>query len=120
MPTEVTQDILDLSAGIIGGSFGVVGTLVALEFKKMEVRERAQCPYCIGTGQLTCATCLGCGVVTSTREDGVAMQQSCPDCEGTGYTTCINCKGDGRLVPTMLDTSVSRDPESELDDIGMT
>ena len=46
--------------------------------------------------------------------------QSCPDCEGIGHVTCINCKGDGKLVPTMLDAAVSRDPESELDDIGMT
>jgi len=36
------------------------------------------------------------------------------------FITCVNCKGDGRLVPTMLDTSVSRDPESEFEDIGMT
>ena len=128
MPTEVAQDILDVSAGVIGGSFGVMGTLVALEFKKMEVRERAQCPYCIGTGHLTCATCLGSGVVTCTREivgeNGMVTlsvtKQSCPDCNADGYITCVNCKGDGRLVPTMLDTSVSRDPESELDDIGMT
>ena len=42
------------------------------------------------------------------------------DCEGIGHVTCINCKGDGKLVPTMLDAAVSRDPESELDDIGMT
>jgi hypothetical protein len=79
----------------------------------------AQCPYCVGSGHLTCATCLGCGTMTILAVRKGAMQ-SCPDCEGIGHVTCINCKGDGKLVPTMLDAAVSRDPESELDDIGMT
>jgi hypothetical protein len=42
MPTQATQDLLDISAGVIGGSIGVMGTLAALEVKKNEVRERAQ------------------------------------------------------------------------------
>eukprot|EP00614_Pseudopedinella_elastica_P014940 CAMPEP_0172583878 /NCGR_PEP_ID=MMETSP1068-20121228/3415_1 /TAXON_ID=35684 /ORGANISM="Pseudopedinella elastica, Strain CCMP716" /LENGTH=53 /DNA_ID=CAMNT_0013377831 /DNA_START=463 /DNA_END=624 /DNA_ORIENTATION=- len=46
-------------------------------------------------------------------------QQSCSCCDASGQVTCVNCKGDGRLVPTMLSSTASRDPESELEDIGM-
>jgi hypothetical protein len=35
------------------------------------------------------------------------------------YITCINCKGDGRTVPIFLNKQTSRDPESELEEIGM-
>ena len=116
IPPEVAQDIYDISAGVAGGSIGVVGTLFALEFKKYEVRRRSQCPYCLGTGHLTCAVCLGDGYVLGQN----GARQSCPECEGVGHITCVNCKGDGKLVPAMLDTAISRDPESEFDDIGMT
>jgi DnaJ-class molecular chaperone len=114
--------VLDLTAAFGGGTIGVLGTLAALELKKKEVKERSQCPYCSGSGQLTCATCLGGGTVMLAGRAGssAGSKQSCPSCEGNGYITCVNCKGDGKVVPTMLDGTVSRDPESELEDIGMT
>ncbi len=131
---------MDLAAASAGGTIGIVGTLAALEMKKKDVKEKAECPYCTSSGHLTCAVCLGGGTLLSGQGS-----QFCGNCEGSGcgqnfpfsfnfsnimnvillkncenrFVTCVNCKGDGRLVPTMLDSSVSRDPESELEDIGM-
>lgn len=144
---KVAQDILDLAAAGAGGTIGVIGTLGALEMKKREIKQRAECPYCASSGHLTCAGCLGVGTVRATSSSNFSSRQSCPRCEGTGSVTCVNCKGylpvtiimtnliieiliilndalhiaqgDGRLVPVILDTALSRDPESELEDIGM-
>mmetsp|Transcript_29631 Transcript_29631/g.60554 ORF Transcript_29631/g.60554 Transcript_29631/m.60554 type:complete len:158 (-) Transcript_29631:247-720(-) len=119
--TQVAQDVMDLTSAFGGGTIGVVGTLATLQMKKREVKQRSQCPYCTGCGQLTCAKCLGGGSVTMVTGTGsVGAKQSCPSCDGNGFITCVNCKGDGRIVPTMLDGTVSRDPESELEDLGMT
>ena len=43
----------------------------------------------------------------------------CPMCNGQCVHSCENCKGRGRFIPTMLDARVSRDPESELEEIGL-
>ena len=40
-------------------------------------------------------------------------------CGGRTVHTCENCKGRGRFIPTMLDARVSRDPETELEEIGL-
>ena len=36
-------------AGFIGGSVGAIGTLIATNIKRGEVKERLNCPYCEGT-----------------------------------------------------------------------
>mmetsp|Transcript_4796 Transcript_4796/g.11278 ORF Transcript_4796/g.11278 Transcript_4796/m.11278 type:complete len:155 (-) Transcript_4796:276-740(-) len=112
----IAQDILDATSAIGGGTIGVVGTIVALELKKREIKKKAECPYCLGGGFLTCAQCMGGRTVIMKSGGG---QQSCSCCDASGQVTCVNCKGDGRLVPTMLSSTASRDPESELEDIGM-
>ena len=40
-------------------------------------------------------------------------------CDGQKVHTCENCKGRGRFIPTMLDSRISRDPESELEEVGL-
>lgn len=49
---------------------GVVGTMVALEVKMRRVNERSKCPYCSGSGQLTCARCYGQQTVSYRTADG--------------------------------------------------
>mmetsp|Transcript_40653 Transcript_40653/g.53534 ORF Transcript_40653/g.53534 Transcript_40653/m.53534 type:complete len:201 (-) Transcript_40653:242-844(-) len=105
--------------GLAGGAIGVMGTLFALEFKKQKVQKRSECPYCNGQGHLQCTACLATGVVEIMTADGMTKSYGCGYCEGTGHITCVNCKGDGRAVPLMLNRKASRDPESEMEDIGI-
>jgi hypothetical protein len=116
LATQVAQDLLDLASAGVGGTIGVLGTLGALMLKKREVKDRSECPYCASSGHLTCALCFGGGTLVASA---VKSRQTCVNCEATGFVTCVNCKGDGRLIPIILDSSISRDPESELEDIGM-
>jgi DnaJ-class molecular chaperone len=69
----------------------------------------------MGTGAITCARCLGSGVVMNAAGESAP----CPMCNGQCVHSCENCKGRGRFIPTMLDARVSRDPESELEEIGL-
>ena len=99
---------------------GVVMTLIAIELKKKAVTKDNLCPYCVGSGQLTCAQCCGTGtLVMSNQETGKEVSMACPMCGGRAQITCINCKGDGRSTPVMLDRKASRDPETEMEDVGM-
>ena len=87
----------------------------AIEAKKVKTLKSKQCPYCMGTGAITCARCLGSGVVMNAAGESAP----CPMCNGQCVHSCENCKGRGRFIPTMLDARVSRDPESELEEIGL-
>ena len=49
----------------------------------------------------------------------LADGSECPACEGRKVHTCENCKGRGRFIPMMLDSRISRDPESELEEVGL-
>ena len=90
--------------------------MFALEIKKGKMEERENCPFCTA-GRLTCATCQGEGtMLVDGAEDTVV---SCPVCEGSGNVVCVICGGDGRAVPAMLQTKPSRDPESDLEDVGV-
>jgi len=89
------------------------------------VNERSKCPYCSGSGQLTCARCYGLQKIKLRRgaegggEGGRIEEEPCPSCLGVGTVVCINCKGDGLAIPVMLDKKVSRDPETRLEEYGM-
>jgi len=85
--------------GFIGGSVGVVGTLISTMVKKTEVKDRLKCTYCDGTGQILCGHCLGAGTLTTMSETGAVTTIQCPNCEGTGTVVCINCQGSGLSVP---------------------
>jgi len=87
------------------------GSVIAIEAKRVKVKKSKQCPYCDGAGTITCAHCLG----TLVAADG----SPCHVCEGRGVHTCENCKGRGRAVPLMLDARISRDPENELEEVGV-
>ena len=99
-----------LASAFLGGTVGAVGSVVAIEAKRVKVKKSKQCPYCDGTGAIACAACLGTGLT-----DG----EPCRLCGGRTVHTCENCKGRGRFIPTLLDARVSRDPETELEELGL-
>ena len=88
--------------GFIGGTVGVVGTVLATQKKKAEVKDRLTCVYCGGSGTIKCGTCAGTG---SLLAEGVtefhegAATQACGTCEGTSHVVCINCQGSGLNIP---------------------
>ena len=88
--------------GFIGGSVGVIGTVVSTMIKKNEVKDRIKCNYCEGSGQIVCGHCLGLGTLSVLSEvDGAPRVTTvqCPNCEGSGTVVCINCQGSGLSVP---------------------
>jgi len=98
--------------GFIGGSVGVVGTVISTMIKKEEVKDRLKCVYCDGSGQILCGHCLGMGEVRG---------EDCNTCESTGTVVCINCQGSGMSVPEEF-FQVMGDPEvgfTEEDYIGL-
>lgn len=104
--------------------------LALTKIKINQVKELTACPYCRSSGQLPCATCYGVGSVTIPDVDTATLAASgssgvvttttrtCPSCRGKTFISCVNCKGDGRGVPLFLNKKVSRDPESEIEDVG--
>lgn len=103
--------------------------LFFFQLKINQVKELTACPYCRSTGQLPCATCFGVGSVSipdmvtssglaATATTTTTTTLTCPCCRGKTFITCVNCKGDGRGVPLFLNKKVSRDPESEIEDVG--
>mmetsp|Transcript_16553 Transcript_16553/g.50821 ORF Transcript_16553/g.50821 Transcript_16553/m.50821 type:complete len:196 (-) Transcript_16553:1380-1967(-) len=80
-------------AGVLGGSIGVIGTLIFYEKRRVKMLERVLCPYCLGSGYLTCAVCHGAEALQVTPETrkallGSAMVEGdeciCPTCDGAG------------------------------------
>jgi len=107
--------------GFIGGSVGVVGTVISTMIKKEEVKDRLKCVYCDGSGQILCGHCLGLRYVRGTDAQGAPINVKCPNCEGTGTVVCINCQGSGMSVPEDF-FQVMGDPEvgfTEEDYIGL-
>lgn len=103
--------------GFIGGSVGVIGTVIATLIKKGEVKERLKCVYCDGGGQILCGHCLGTGVISYADEFGKVTTEKCENCEGTGTVVCINCQGSGISVPEDIlnvlgDAEVGTDPHA--------
>lgn len=98
-----------VTSAFIGGTVGVMGTMVTLELKKGTTDANLdQCPYCIGNGRLLCAECLGTG-----------SEGGCKTCNGLGLVECIGCKGDGRNVPLSLISKGQRDPDYNADEISL-
>mmetsp|Transcript_1251 Transcript_1251/g.3768 ORF Transcript_1251/g.3768 Transcript_1251/m.3768 type:complete len:153 (+) Transcript_1251:291-749(+) len=99
------------ASAFLGGTVGTIGSVIAIEAKRVKTKKSKECPYCRGTGSIECATCLGTGLLAS--------GEKCENCEGRRVHTCENCKGRGRFIPMMLDARISRDPESELEEVGL-
>jgi len=88
------------AGGFIGGSVGVIGTVVSTFMKRDQVKDRLKCPYCYGTGQIVCGRCYGTGLTTSKIAGTDEWQESdCNTCERAGTVVCINCQGSGLSVP---------------------
>jgi hypothetical protein len=86
----------------VGGTVGVMFTMFALEWKKTKDKTLEGCPYCMGNGEILCASCNGAAF---------GLKTGCSCCNGRGLILCINCKGDGRLTPIILQSRNVRDPE---------
>lgn len=97
------EQIEGLSEAFVGGTVGVMSVALIFELKKLNEKSHDACPYCMGNGDILCASCFGSG----SRGDG-----SCPACNGAGSVMCINCKGDGRNTPILLQYRAARDPVS--------
>lgn len=110
--------------GFLGGTCGVVGTLLTYESKRFKMKQRVQCPYCEG-GVLTCGICLGEGQVQLAGTEGgaAASMITCPNCGGLGVRACVNCKGEGLSIPMVLQRKTPQIPVDEfelaLEDLGI-
>ncbi|KAJ8600156.1 hypothetical protein CTAYLR_001913 [Chrysophaeum taylorii] len=105
---EVLQQLeVDTVASFVGGAFGVIGTLVAYEYRRYYARTRVACPYCEGRGSLICAHCMG---------------EGCPRCT-EGRVKCVNCEATGLAIPPQLERkdakTVDDELETKLDQIGI-
>jgi DnaJ-class molecular chaperone len=101
-----------LSEAFVGGTVGVMSVMILLEVKKKEDAGLESCPYCMGNGEILCATCCGC--TSDLKNNG-----PCPTCGGRGLVLCINCKGDGRITPILLQSKSTRNPEFAADKVSI-
>mmetsp|Transcript_8282 Transcript_8282/g.27258 ORF Transcript_8282/g.27258 Transcript_8282/m.27258 type:complete len:113 (-) Transcript_8282:60-398(-) len=108
-----------VASGLAGGAIGVFGSIMAIELKKAKLVRAKQCPYCTGIGNLMCASCCGSGKNAMDSTSSTATQCQCATCSGQGSISCQNCMGRGQFIPTILDVTVSRDPESAYEAIGL-
>jgi|MDSY01.1.fsa_nt_gb hypothetical protein len=97
--------------GFLGGFTGVVGTLLTYELKRYKMKQRIQCPFCEGSGVLTCAACLKTGRTMSSSGDPCV----CGNCGGIGVVACVICKGEGTSVPVALQRKELALPGDEFD-----
>jgi hypothetical protein len=98
------------SQAFVGGTVGVMSVMFLLELRKLQDQNLEGCPYCLGNGEILCASCCGFGTVAKT---------TCNICNGRGLIICINCKGDGRITPIILQSRAIRNPEFATDNIGI-
>lgn len=100
-----------LTDSFLGGTVGVMSVAFLLEVRKVADERLDGCPYCMGNGEILCASCYGTG-------DGAEKACDCKFCYGRGLVKCINCKGDGRITPILLQSKAVRDPDYATDNIG--
>ena len=98
-----------LTDSFLGGTVGVFSVAFLLELRKVADTRLDGCPYCMGNGEILCASCYGTGTETTC---------ACRLCNGRGLVKCINCKGDGRITPILLQSKAVRDPDYATDNIG--
>ena len=118
-PSKIIQDMLDVTAGVVGGSIGVMGTLTALEVKKRAVIESSKVCSKPSLAQQTPVRSLHLrGKKTEMYLCCDSHIQSCsnlqcPYCFGTGSITCAVCYGGGSMTVTEASTAKSRVCECE-------
>ena len=105
--TEWGRLMTDASAGLVGGSMGVMGTLAVYENNRFHAKQRSICAYCEGTGFIKGASYQSSGGEWLRKADGV----------------CINCEGTGLSIPATLDRKGIKQQDDELetklDEIGI-
>lgn len=79
------------TAAFVGGSVGVVGTLVAISARRRAVRDRLACVICKGEGSIECGRCFG----TGRGADGGRCAHCLPS---PGRVPCVSCQGSGNSV----------------------
>lgn len=113
------------SEAFVGGTVGVMSVMILLEVTKVQDKQEEEfCPYCMGNGEILCATCCGnrYNNNSNSRSSSASSDSSnlCPTCSGRGLIICVNCKGDGRITPIILQSKASRDPEFMVDGVTVT
>ena len=105
--TEWGRLMTDASAGLVGGSMGVMGTLAVYENNRFHAKQRSICAYCEGTGFIK----------------GASYQSSTGDWLRKADGVCINCEGTGLSIPATLDRKGIKQQDDELetklDEIGI-
>ena len=105
--TEWGRLMTDASAGLVGGSVGVMGTLAVYENNRFHAKQRSICAYCEGTGFIK----------------GASYQSSSGDWLRKADGVCINCEGTGLSIPATLDRKGIKQQDDELetklDEIGI-
>ena len=114
----VAQEIDGLTGAFIGGTVGVMSMAIMVELRvKKDEEQLASCPYCMGNGEILCASCFGNCTSTTASANGVTCY--CDVCAGRGLIQCVNCKGDGRETPIIFKSKAVRDPEYAADGISI-
>ena len=105
--TEWGRLMTDASAGLVGGSMGVMGTLAVYENNRFHAKQRSICAYCEGTGIIK----------------GASYQSSSGEWLKKADSVCINCEGTGLSIPATLDRKGIKQQDDELetklDEIGI-
>ena len=103
----------------IGGTVGVMSMAIMVELRvKADDDALSNCPYCMGNGEILCASCFGMCTSSTTAAAG-DVTCYCNVCAGRGLIQCVNCKGDGRETPIILKSKAVRDPEYAADGISI-
>ena len=105
--TEWGRLMTDASAGLVGGSMGVMGTLAVYENNRFHAKQRSICAYCEGTGIIK----------------GASYQSPSGEWLKKADSVCINCEGTGLSIPATLDRKGIKQQDDELetklDEIGI-
>ena len=105
--TEWGRLMTDATAGLVGGSMGVMGTLAVYENNRFHAKQRSICAYCEGTGFIK----------------GASYQSSTGEWLRKADGVCINCEGTGLSIPATLDRKGIKQQDDELetklDEIGI-
>ena len=106
LPSQLAQ-VDPIVASFTGGAGGVLSALMAVEINNVKKQIAQRCPYCEGSGYLSCMSCDASGAVTVKAEaaDGTITTESreCETCSGTGKVLCVSCLGTGMIFATEHD-----------------
>lgn len=100
MPDQLAY-VDPIVASFCGGAVGVLSTLLLLEVNNVKQQQQNRCHYCMGTGYLTCGSCIGSGITT--EPEG---RCSCAFCAGTGKVMCTGCLCTGKQMATEHDPRI--------------